>query len=251
MADYFGLPTVGQVDAGSTISVNSLPFRAYNRIYNEWFRDENLQVSQAINVGDGPDNISNYALRRRGKRHDYFTSALPWPQKGNTAVSLPLGTSAPVVPGPGTGPFFQTPAGSEKLVINGSGQSNPGFARFAPGSGGTGSADLNWSTAAPGSGLGVNLYADLSSATAATINQIRQAFQIQKLLERDARGGTRYTEIVRAHFGVISPDARLQRPEYLGGGSTRSYTNVLRISRTISPLPFHVRRLTKLQPESF
>jgi len=215
LQDYMGLPTVGQVTAGNTISHCAFWPRAYNLIWNEWFRDENLQTSVVVDKGDGPDAnaATNYVLRKRGKRHDYFTSALPWPQKGGTSVTLPLGTSAPVV---SNSAIVQVRGGTGALT-------NLQFAAGTPGSNlvnstsTTGSAGLNFGP--PGS-ANTGLFADLSSATAATINQLRQSFQIQKLLERDARGGTRYTEIVRAHFGVISPDARLQRPEYLGGGST-------------------------------
>ena len=209
LQDYMGLPTVGQVTAGNTVSHNALFLRAYNLIWNEWFRDENLQNSVTVDKGDGPDTVANYVLLRRGKRKDYFTGALPWPQKGNTAVSLPLGTRAEVKL-----TSTNTPAMTDKL--------------FVPNYSGASVANMHYSTTVGGAGVNTifpassvaTLYADLSSATAATINQLRQSFQIQRLLERDARGGTRYTEIVRAHFGVVSPDARLQRPEYLGGGST-------------------------------
>lgn len=194
LQDYMGLPTVGQVDGSSTVTHSALFTRCYNLIYNEWFRDENLQESVTVDEGDGPDTYSDYTLLRRGKRHDYFTSALPWPQKGD-AVTLPLGDRANVKQD-----FYTSTAvdyvsyNANQLVVAGN---NPGAAD---------SSDKVF-------------YADLSTATAATINSIRNSFQVQRLLERDARGGTRYTEIVRSHFGVISPDARLQRPEYLGGGS--------------------------------
>jgi hypothetical protein len=221
LQDYMGLPTAGQVTAGSTVTHCAFWPRAYNLIYNEWFRDENLQNSVVEDKGDGPDTIANYTLLRRGKRKDYFTSALPWPQKG-ASVSLPLGTSAPVY---GTGKTLGLTNGSQNLGLGLNNAS--GFATAA-----TGMYNTNNGTAYSGTGANLNqslgvvttgtsgLYADLSTATAATINQLRQSFQIQKLLERDARGGTRYTEIIRSHFGVISPDARLQRPEYIGGGST-------------------------------
>lgn len=214
--DYMGLGITGQMGANA-VSYNALPMRAYNLIWNQWFRDENLQNSVTVRKGDSGDVQADYALKRRGKRKDYFTAALPWPQKGGTSVSIPLGTSAPVVTGANQVSGARTNL-EWKHAGDGSGAGN--LAVFGTSAGGAfreGTA-TGWT---PGlNGLyPSNLYADLTAATAATINQLRQSFQIQKLLERDARGGTRYTELLTAHFGVRSPDARLQRPEYLGGGS--------------------------------
>ncbi len=197
--DYFGLP-VGITVAGCS----TMWHRAYHLIWNDWFRDQNLQDSEFPNfLGDGPDAWSNaLPLLRRGKRHDYFTSCLPWPQKGDS-VSIPLGTSAEV----------HTNALEDGKILVGTPQIGAGVQRYLD-------ANLAEVDVSASTGSGGPLYADLTDAAAATINQLRQAFQVQKLLERDARGGTRYTEIVKSHFGVTSPDARLQRPEYLGGGSS-------------------------------
>ena len=222
--DYLGLPT----KIAAQYSVNNLAARSYNLIYNEWFRDQNLQDSVVVDTDDGPDTDTDYVLLQRGKRHDYFTSCLPWLQKGD-AVQLSLGTEAPVI---GIGKYNQTYSASGT------------FAAYETDATGTrtyaDSATVDDSTTNsrmhveedPNNAGYPNIRADLSAATASTVNELRQAIQIQRLLERDARAGTRYTEIVKSHFGVSSEDSRQQRPEYLGGGSQA--VNVSPIARTDS-----------------
>jgi hypothetical protein len=206
--DYFGIPNV-------PTDFNALPIRAYWLIYDEWFRDQNLQESAGVVKNDvGTSYITNtsyhtwYLPAIRGKRHDYFTSCLPFAQKGEP-VYVPLGEKA-YVGIDGT----QDTKITAFHTLN-TGQEQWGYLHQAN-DGDTSFHEIR--------GLNTDenrkLYADLAQATSATINDWRQAFQIQKFLERDARGGTRYTEKVKAHFGVTSPDARLQRPEYLGGSST-------------------------------
>lgn len=207
--DYFGLPT--GIGAG-TLNVQNLIGRAHNLIWNEWYRDENLQNSITVDTDDGPDTASDYALLQpRGKRHDYFSSCLPWPQKA-TAVSLPLGTSAPIY-GINQDTYAHTPADTTDRKLDFETTTGEIAGTTAP----SATAAMRFST----DSAKVGLEADLSAATAATINAFREAMQLQRFYERDARGGTRYTEIVRSHFGVISPDARLQRPEFLGGSTRR------------------------------
>ncbi|AXL14737.1 major capsid protein [Microviridae sp.] len=231
LQDYMGLVPGVQEEH------NQLEPRSYNLIWNEWFRDQNLQDSVTVDRGDGPDDPDDYVLLKRGKRHDYFTSCLPWPQKGD-AVLLPLGDQAPLVGNAeivtdsgGTFPTFRSiasPGVTSPFDVIGSGANES--VEF-DNSGGGSAGDLEWADPGlradltDGAGGGTDPYADLSSATAATINQIRQAFQVQRLYEKDARGGTRYVELLRSHFGVISPDQRLQRPEFLGGGQLRVMIN--------------------------
>lgn len=198
--DHMGLPTPPQLGGAWSISTSALPIRAYARIYNDWFRDQNLATSVNVQVNDGPDVYTLYELQRRAKSHDYFTSALPWPQKFD-APTIPLAGRLDVRATTGAGGLgaFDISAGTYKY-FDSSG------------------ALLQWDAGPPT--IDERLFVDLASVAGVAINTFRQAFLIQQLLERDARGGTRYVEILKSHFGVTSPDFRLQRPEYIGGGQT-------------------------------
>lgn len=214
VADYFGIPP--KVDS---LSVSALPFRAYNLIYNEWFRDENLIDSAVVNKGDATEtDMGVYPLRKRGKRHDYFTSCLPWPQKGD-GVELALGTPVLTPTEDGLNFKFTNPGGTESYTAGLQARSaDVGYESEKPVVYAD-STDMLTGEAYNMVGFGDKLGMSITNTDALTINSLREAFQLQRMLERDARGGTRYTEIIRSHFGVISPDSRVQRPEYLGGGS--------------------------------
>lgn len=228
IADYMGLPTgVGD------LSVNALPFRAYSLIVNEWFRDENLTDPTYYSTGDATiagSNGSNYLTDlvkggmpyKAAKYHDYFTSALPAPQKGPD-VPLPLGQSAVVYAKQGSDSSALSTA-PMAFKVTGATLTNQKWYDLNVWQPVTGNpyTQVSSGNVTPQGGTAyeaypVNLVADLTTATGTSINQLRQAFQVQKLYEKDARGGTRYTEIIKSHFGVTSPDSRLQRPEYLGG----------------------------------
>lgn len=206
--DYFGYPTKINT-AASTQKINNYLGRAYNFIWNSDYRDENLQNAVVVDVDDGPDVVSDYVLLKRGKRHDMLTSCLTAQQKG-TAVTLPLGTYAPIV-GTGTSPYGHTVAETTDILIGGAASDDRLYGQG--GSGWTSNSPFLWSTDSTKTGL----QAVLSSATAATLNQVRQSYAVQHLLEADARGGTRDVESIQHRWGVTVPDFRLQRPEYLGG----------------------------------
>lgn len=218
--DQMGIPVSGQVAAGETISVNALPFRMYRLIWNEWFRDENLQNSVSVPTGDGPD-AGAYSLLQRNKKHDYFTSCLPWPLKGGVDVTLPIGGIAPVR-GISLNSAQGVNAGTPASNYEWNGTAAAGWTGYVAGN------LLNFRTLSGSAGTGgPYIYADLNNLTGATINALRLSVMTQRFLEKDARSGTRYTELLRAHFGVQPEDTRLQRPEYIGGGRTTVQTQAI------------------------
>ena len=208
LSDYIGIPT-----KIAALTHSALWHRAYTLCYNDWFRDENLQDFKPILKTSGNDATA-YEIQKRGKRHDYFTSSLPWPQKG-ADVTIPLGQKAYIA--------SEGPSGGGSTPQMGL-DFTDGFHPLT--------ADSTYVYGNTASTAGSKMYADLTTATSATINQLRLAFATQKFLEKQARGGSRYIEVIKSHFNVTSPDARLQRPEYLGGGS--SPVNISPIAQTTS-----------------
>lgn len=260
--DKYGLPT----GVANVVVKNTCPLRSYIKIWNDWFRDENLQNSITLPTGAGPDTQAMFSLQKRGKRKDYFTGALPFLQKG-PAVSFSLAGTAPVWGSGTVDPTSQHPNQSPVVaafldrvttdgvfkgnmtyssnttsapggISNFSVQAGTGYTGTVSGSGNNSvqntdfvfmneaySKAFNASAQAP-------FYADATGLTAGTVNQLRQSIMMQSLFELDARGGTRYVEILKAHFNVISPDFRLQRAEYLGGGTvTINHTQLHKIQQ--------------------
>ena len=237
IADYMGIPVCSnsvQASLGDELHVNALPFRGYVMIWNEFFRDQNLQDPIPIDTGDdggyvnNTDSLANRICQGSGilkacKYHDYFTSCLPAPQKGPD-VNIPLSGLAKVVTGNAATPDNSMPVSFSMLPT----KQNVGYLN------GHNSSQVSIAPTADASGnlIPNNLYASLGSASLGTISELRLAFAMQRIYEKDARGGTRYTEILKNHFSVQSPDARLQRPEYLGG--SRIPININQVVQTSS-----------------
>ena len=216
LQDYFGIPMKDTGGQQENTRVNALPFRAYQKITADWYVNQNIGIQIYGPTDDGPDDLTgplSGELGGRHKRGDYFVRALPWPQKGDP-VYLPLGTEAPIIP-ENSPWYFEGSEDNEGVQLRRD-VNDPQEVAYDKEGGGV----LN-----PDEDILPKMIADLTTATAASINDIRTAFQIQRLLERDARGGTRYIEILLSHFNVQSPDFRLQRSEFLGGGSARINVN--------------------------
>ncbi len=209
LAAFMGLPEA--LDS-SLIDVSAIPFRCYARIFNEWFRDQNLKSPVTMDIDDGPDAVGAHAVRKSNKKHDYFTSCLPFTQKGDE-ITVSLGATADIWSDAAFGAdlsYWDTVTGRyEKFDAT--------------------QTYLEPSNVDAVSGTN-KLYANLAGAAGISINALREAVSIQRLLERDSRGGTRYVESIKAHLGVASPDFRLQRPEYLGGG--KSFINISPVANT-------------------
>ena len=216
LADYFGIPP-----GTNELTVSAVPFRAYAKIWNEWYRDQDLQTPLTINEGDGTDATTSIALQNVAWEKDYFTSARLFTQKGPD-VTLPLGTTAPVIPDGVNPPEFLDFTGTSSTIGTAGGSGNVVWSTGVQGGGAT-----------SGWGDETGLMADLSLATSVSINAVREAFALQRYEEARARYGSRYTEYLR-YLGVRSSDARLQRPEYLGGGKqTIQFSEVLQSSPTV------------------
>lgn len=206
---------MGVYPFAANLSVSALFGRAYILTWNEWYRDENLQDWHNLSFGDGPDNVADYVILPRGKRHDYFTSSLPWPQKGDS-VMIP-GSDMITAPVVGNGSLRLATGNEPSLALEvfnenwGSSNYKTLALNTAPGN----SKALRVTDDPTKSGL----VAEIQGVPLVSVNVLRQGFAAQRLLEKDARGGTRYTEVIRTHFGTVSPDARQQRPEYVGGGT--------------------------------
>jgi len=213
LADYLGVPT-----GVPNLDVSALPFRGYALIWNEWYRDQDLQSELVIDTGSGPDTTTNTVLQNVAWEKDYFTSCRPWAQKG-PEITIPLGTSAPVLGEAGAPTVKGTSPTTDRQLTLGT----DGNVKYQGGAVGV-AQGLFW-------GTDPNLYADLSNATAASINLLREAFALQRYEEARARYGSRYTEYL-LYLGVRSSDARLQRPEYLGGGK-----QTLQVSEVLQTAP--------------
>lgn len=218
LADYLGVPT-----GVNNIVVSALPFRAYAMIWNEFYRDENLETKLTISTADGADSTTNTALQNCDWEKDFFTSARPWEQLG-PSITVPLGTTAPVVTN-NVAPNFHATGGADRNITQTSGATGVLWSSNA-----TATGNVVFGTA-------TGLQTDLTNASAVTVNTLRQALALQRFEEARARYGSRYVEYLR-YLGVRSSDARLQRPEYLSGGrQTIQFSEVLQTSATAGGAP--------------